>query len=58
MTIQDLQQFKWARSPLWDNNTVKIVKVREDEDGIPLIEGMVGGKIHLFRASELTDFRA
>jgi hypothetical protein len=58
MTREDLLKFNFARSPMWDNNVVKIERVREDENGVPLIEGMVGGKTCLFRVSELTDFRA
>jgi len=58
MNKQDLLKYKFARSPMWDNNVVKIERVREDENGVLLIEGMVGGKIHLFRVSELTDFQS
>jgi hypothetical protein len=49
--------FKTAYSPVWEE-FVEIVKVRLDEDGVPLVEARVAytDMVCLFRQNELTNY--
>ena len=49
--------FKTAYSPVWERY-VGIVKVRQDEDGVPIVEARIAytDTIALFRQNELTDY--
>jgi len=52
-----LSLFKTAYSPVWEQY-VGIVKVRRDEDGVPIVEARIAytDTVALFRQNELTDY--
>jgi len=57
MTIEKLRLMKTAYSPLYEAY-VQIIKVRVDDNGVPIIDARVSctDKVVIFREQELTEW--
>lgn len=55
--FEKLCRYKTAYSPVWEQY-VGIVKVRRDEDGVPIVEARIAftDTVALFRQNELTNY--
>jgi hypothetical protein len=56
-SFEKLCRYKTAYSPVWEQY-VGIVKVRRDEDGVPIVEARIAftDTVALFRQNELTNY--
>jgi hypothetical protein len=56
-SFEKLCCYKTAYSPVWEQY-VGIVKVRRDEDGVPIVEARIAftDTVALFRQNELTNY--